>query len=202
MKPLVILAHGDDETLGCGGLLAKYGGTVILLSSCFVDCRGIPQDNASDAIEACKILGVELIMLELPDQMFEMKMISHTINKVLDLTLPEYDTVITHSPNDLNNDHKYTYKVASVVARPKNKPVSLLHCEIPSNSMWGLGFHPNFFVEINIAQKLTALRCYKSESFNYPHPDSIPSVLRLAKYRGQQSGYKYAEGYFCERWCI
>lgn len=209
MKILVILAHADDETLGCGGTLARYpNSTVITLSDCIVRARGKVQDNRESLNKACNNLMAESYIVGLPDQMFESRNLSNAINKVseiIDVNVIEFDTVITHSPNDINRDHRITFEIAEVIARPKDKPVSLICCEIPSDASWGNKFHPGMFISLNEMQyemKRDAMYCYENELMEYPHPNSIACFRTLMAYRGIQCGAPMAEAFEIIRWCM
>ena len=58
-------------------------------------------------------------------------------------------------------------------------------------------FKPNYYVNISktFKSKLKALKIYKSEIGKHPFPRSVASITSLAKLRGSESGYKFAEGF-------
>ena len=209
MKILAILAHADDETLGCGGILSRYpGSTVIVLSDGLLDVRGERQNNATAFKKACNVLMSKPFMVGLPDQFFESRRLSSIIvkiEKIIEANKIEFDTVITHSPHDINRDHRITFEAAEVIARPKNNPVSLICCEIPSDASWGNRFRPNLFVPVSeflFEMKKTAMYCYENELMKHPHPNSIPCFRTLMSYRGNQCGADMAEAFEVVRWCV
>ena len=57
-------------------------------------------------------------------------------------------------------------------------------------------FTPNWVIDISdhIEIKLEALKCYKSQIFEFPSPRSVEAVEALAKFRGTQAGFGYGEG--------
>ena len=63
------------------------------------------------------------------------------------------------------------------------------------------GFKPNYFIDITkeINQKIIASKIYKNELRAFPFPRSIQGIKTLSKFRGMQSGFKFAEAYFIER---
>lgn len=216
---LIIAAHPDDDILGCGGLIAKYNTKtnirVIFIaegSSCrFTD----PNKNLNKiqktietrnnyAKDALKVLGVKQVSFyNLPCGRLDSTPIIE-INKIIENELNNFKphTVITHSEDDTNNDHRIIYRSTLMATRPgafKNLK-TLLSFEVLSSTEWNFSksFLPNHFELINSAQlnlKWQALKCFKSEIRKYPHPRSEEGLKTLAKYRGMQSGFKYAEAF-------
>ncbi len=58
-------------------------------------------------------------------------------------------------------------------------------------------FIPNLFISIEDTweYKLKSLEAYNLEMRNYPHSRSINAIKNLAKVRGNQVGYEYAEAF-------
>lgn len=202
-KALVLVAHLDDESLGVGGLIPKlikadWKVSVVFLSDGILKVRGEIQDNRDDACKACKILGVgEPAFLGYEDQKFDKYPIADMANSVAILNL-DPDLIITHVETDLNLDHRLVLDVSKIIGRPKNKPISILGCEIPSTSFWNAKQFPaNYYVDITneLDIKIKAFSQYKNELMPYPHPWSIKGLGLLAEYHGMQAGYKYAEAY-------
>lgn len=200
---LVLVAHADDETLGCGGTicrLAREGWKVeiVVLSDGIVRARAGEQDNRLHATAACKALGVAAPrFLGFADQRFDSVPIADLANAVGMLQL-EPDLILTHVVTDLNRDHRLVCEVAKIIGRPRRKPVSLLGCEVPSTSFWnGAPFQANYYVDISdsIEAKLEAFACYENEIQPYPHPWSHEGLRLLAQYHGMQSGLRFAEAF-------
>ena len=107
---------------------------------------------------------------------------------------------MTHSRNDVHNDHKVIFKATVQATRPVGKIVkNLLSFEILSSTEWsytGL-FKPTLFVDITstINAKINAMHCYSTEQPKQPHPRSDQVIRSLATLRGSQSGVEYAEGF-------
>lgn len=205
---LVLMAHADDETLGAGGTIVHLRKTgwhvrVVLLTDGVVATRGEPSDdNRSAAIEACQTLGVaDPIMLGFTDQKFDSYPIVEIANAVVQLDLSP-DLIITHSPNDLNSDHRVAFDVAKIVGRPRYKNISILSADIPKNNFWnGDAFHPNYYVDVSeyMELKLKAFASYKNEAQEYPHAFSIGAIELLAKYHGFHAGFPMAEAFHIVR---
>src|SRR2546422_11038 len=107
MDALILVAHADDETLGCGGIIQKLTKTkwsvnVVVLSNGIVDARGKLDDNREDLKTACKLLGVsKLRQLDFSDQKFDNVPMADLANAVVRLNLSP-DLIITHVDSDLN----------------------------------------------------------------------------------------------------
>ena len=58
-------------------------------------------------------------------------------------------------------------------------------------------FKPNFFIDISkqIKDKIKAVKIFKSQLSKSPFPRNPEIVLSLAKIRGSQSNYDYAEAF-------
>ena len=58
-------------------------------------------------------------------------------------------------------------------------------------------FMPNMFVDIGktLGRKIDAMKSYKSEFKEYPHPRSVEGIETLAKYRGLMVGKDACEGF-------
>ena len=203
MEALILVAHADDETLGAGGtiqILIKNSWMVkiVIISNGILDVRGTIEDNRAAAESACKMLGAQPpVFLGYADQKFDQTAIADIANTVMNLKLTP-DLIITHSSRDLNLDHRITCEVAKICGRPKNKPISILECEIPNASFWGGNvFRANYFVDISqvIDKKIEAFSKYENELQEYPHPWSKKGLRLLAEYHGMQSGCQYAEAF-------
>ena len=58
-------------------------------------------------------------------------------------------------------------------------------------------FSPNLFIDVSNewSDKIKTLNAYAGEMRDYPHTRSIEGVTNLAKLRGSQVGYKFAEAF-------
>jgi LmbE family N-acetylglucosaminyl deacetylase len=220
---LIIAAHPDDEVLGCGGLISKYQVRntkfkVIFIGEgssarfkdpkCAISLKEIEQRNnaATDALKFLNIEDVEFYGLPC-GRMDQVPIIE--INKIIENAIQEFipDTVLTHSPYDVNNDHRIVFRATLAATRPgaKNHILKLMSYEVLSSSEWDFvdGFKPNYFEVIqeeNIQAKCAALELYESEVREYPFPRSAEGIRALAMVRGMQSGFKFAEAYHLIRW--
>jgi len=58
-------------------------------------------------------------------------------------------------------------------------------------------FIPNVYIDISdtLKEKLGAMKAYKSELKESPHPRSLEIIEALAKKRGSEAGLKFAEAF-------
>ena len=214
-KTLVIAAHPDDEVLGCGGLIAKLINQgeqvrVVFLAegtSCRYESMSKQvQDEINFrnqcGIKALNSLGVNSYKFNnLPCGRLDKEPIIE-IAKIIEEEISIYKpaTVLTHSSNDVNNDHKIIFRAVVQATRPVGKIVkNLLSFEILSSSEWNYVevFKPNLFVDVTstINEKINAMHYYTTEQPKYPHPRSDQVIMSLASLRGSQAGMEYAEGF-------
>jgi len=224
MKILIIAAHPDDEVLGCGGTTAKHAlqgdelyclilGKGIASRYNQLENRGKEQMKQlkSDAAEAAKILGIRNIFFKnFPDNRFDTVPLLEVVKSIE--TIKEKikpDIVYTHNQGDLNIDHQITSKAVLTACRPmKNESVKEIYAfETPSSTEWnfpdaGTYFIPNVFTDISetLDKKIDALRAYKSEIREYPHPRSPEALERIAQRWGVIVGIKFAEAFRLVRW--
>jgi LmbE family N-acetylglucosaminyl deacetylase len=217
---LVIAAHPDDDILGCGGLLAKYSKKIVIKvifiaegTSCRYTAtemsakKTVIEDEIekrnSYGIKALKYLGINSVGFKnFPCGRLD-KINAIEINKYIEGEIKNFkpDTILTHSANDINLDHQIVFKSAFTAVRSAldSKVKNFICFEVLSSSEWSLEnpFSPNYFIPLSIedlTKKVNALEIYESEIRNYPHSRSAEGIKTLAKYRGMQSGTKYAEG--------
>jgi len=215
---LVVVAHADDESLGCGGTIARHideGDNVGIIfmtngvssrlevDSCEVEKR---QSAMTRAMEQ---LGVkDITCFDFPDNKMDslpLLNITQSIEGVIDTFQP--NIVYTHFSHDLNIDHRITHQAVMTACRPqKHSSVkTILTFEILSSTEWNSPsfktFTPQYFVDINKYwdKKLQALYCYKEELRVFPHSRSIECIEALAIYRGCTNGMKKAEAFHVER---
>jgi LmbE family N-acetylglucosaminyl deacetylase len=216
-KVLAIVAHPDDETLGCGATLIKHiqnGDEVRVLV--MTDGETSRQaGNASQRKEqferVCRQMEIKhFSILSFEDQRLDSYPfieLTRGIRELKDQYSP--DIVYTHSVSDLNIDHQLTAKAALTVFRPfpNEKLSKLLSFEIPASSEWSSvtehsRFTPNYFVKISkdqLNRKIAALSLYKGELRDYPHPRSEEYIRVLAQHRGATIGTNLAEAFMVER---
>ena len=129
------------------------------------------------------------------------------IVKVVEKEKEEFkpDIIFTHNAGDLNVDHRYSFQAVMTATRPMadEDVTTVITFETNSATDWQYGnhpenFHPNLYVEISeedLQAKIDALKEYKFEIREYPHPRSEKALRVLAEYRGYISGCMMAEAF-------
>lgn len=198
LNVLSIVAHPDDEILGCGGTLRKHvenGDTVTVV---IMSTGGRDTDLKTEGFLASTIIGYNLLSFEnYPDQRFDTVPILDIIQCIEQyITVYKPDIIYTHSQHDLNKDHRIIFEAVLTAARPCNSHLvkEIYSFEVLSSTEWGFtAFKPQLFVEINIDNKILAMDCYKSELRGYPHPRSWQIIKEKASVNGSIVLKKYCE---------
>jgi LmbE family N-acetylglucosaminyl deacetylase len=214
---LVLCAHPDDEVLGCGGTIARLAGQGSKVEVCFladgVSSRGTQalsdgslDDRRARAHQAAGILGIgQLHFLDFPDNRLDtigLLELAQAVEQLVGDKRP--DLVLTHSPTDLNVDHRQCAAVAMTVFRPDSsgRPALILGFETPSSTEWNTAalhgsFKPDLYVAVadQLDSKIAALAAYDSEMRASPHPRSEAYVRALATVRGGAAGVASAEAF-------
>lgn len=212
---LVVVAHTDDETLGCGGTIARHarnGDRVYgVAMTNGVGARGVEDSDeikkrTQASINAGKILGLEWLEGgSFSDNAMDtvgLLDVAKAIERAKTLTKPTI--VYTHSSADLNIDHRIISQATLIAFRPQPNEVweEIITFEVASATDYGYKsitreFTPNLYVDISETwqTKLAALKEYSMEMRKPPHTRSFEGLENLAKYRGNQVGLPYAEAF-------
>lgn len=213
MRILVIGAHPDDEVYGCGGTIARLsdeGHEVSVLivsegSTAQYSDKNLIGKKRKEADKAKDILGIGTYDFgDFPDMRLDSvpqidinKFISSVVSKI------KPDWIFTHSPLDLNKDHKVVFQSTMVAARPHVDFIKrIMSYEVSSTSELGdVPFEPSIYMDISkyITKKTEAVRAYETELREFPHGRSVEAVEALARYRGYSSNFSYAEAFVMVR---
>jgi LmbE family N-acetylglucosaminyl deacetylase len=219
MTILCIVAHPDDEVLGCGGTMAQlvregYSVTIAILGEGMTS-RYQQRDHADMNLvqtlqdctqKAANVLGAEEVFpYNLPDNRFDtvpLLDIIKIIEALIERVQPQ--VIYTHHGGDLNIDHVIVHRAVLTATRPAPScPVKTLYTfEVPSATDWAFGqfqpmFCPNVFMNITstLETKIEAMNVYKSESRPFPHPRSPEALRALARHWGSVVGFPAAEAF-------
>ena len=219
---LVVAAHPDDEILGCGGtisrLIAEGNEISVLILGEGVTARDKHRsiENRKQDLNVLKkqsqkansILSVNKVyFMNFPDNRFDSLPLIEIIKKIEEIKqIIKPEIIFTHYEKDLNIDHQITYKATITATRPiRNETVKEIYSfEILSSTEWSypLLFSPNIFFEItlkDIENKTNAMKIYKNELNEWPHPRSVEAIKMNAKQWGFKSGFNYAEAFILVR---
>ena len=213
---LVVVAHRDDEILGCGGIMAKlvsenYKVFAISMTNGVSARDKVSKkeilDRHNNSLKASKIIGfnwLDKLSGNFADNAMDDEPlidIVRLIEKAKKTVNPEI--VITHFPDDLNIDHQVVSNATLTAFRPKINQTckKIIAFEVPSSTDFAIYkkkiFNPNYFVNIQEFwnKKKLALESYKGEMLKYPNSRSIKGLKILAHYRGNQVGINMAEAF-------
>ncbi|MDO8527464.1 MAG: PIG-L deacetylase family protein [Deltaproteobacteria bacterium] len=219
MKILVVVAHPDDEVLGCGGTmarLAKEGNDIyVAILGEGVTSRYAKREEADAQLlkdlhdrsrQAVKILGAkDLFMSGLPDNRFDTVPLLDVVKIVEDLVARlQPAEIYTHHSGDLNIDHTVVNRAVMTATRPLQGGIvkNIYAFEVPSSTEWAFqrfepAFRPNIFTDISstLDLKIRAMACYESEIRPFPHPRSAEALQSIAKRWGSVAGNNAAEAF-------
>ena len=205
---LAVVAHHDDEVLGCGGTLARVSDAGAEVTVLICARKRLGNDVSAtlqahyDGMAQCALdvltsgTGILVAPGEIPGDRFPghqwqlMKMVEREAEAV------HPDIVLTHGSLDSNQDHRAVYDACRVAFRRWLGTIAMWHFEIPSSTP--PGFVPDVFVPLgfsHVERKLGAWDVYKDEHREGSHPRSVRALSSLMAWRGSQIGIEYAEAF-------
>lgn len=215
MNVLVIAAHPDDETLGCGGVLLKHNAAGDNLYWLVATQAYQPQWSAETielkaeevseverayGIKSCFKLGFPAGQLDTQP----MDELIRSIYQVISQVSPQIVYLV--NGGDVHTDHYAVFTASMSVLKPfhmANLGVKKVICYETLSSteagpnQAGRGFSPNIFSDITpyMERKIEILDIYRTEIQSDPMPRA-PSALRaLARFRGATISVEYAEAF-------
>ncbi|MEQ9188371.1 MAG: PIG-L family deacetylase [Cryomorphaceae bacterium] len=203
---LVLAPHTDDGELGCGGTIHKLLSlnkkvVYVAFSTCEESVpEGFPSDVLTHEVKAAtSTLGIpstDLIILD-----FQVRHFPRDRQEILEAMVKlnkDYkpDLVFCPSSYDIHQDHG----TVSMEAKRAFKNTTLLGYEFIWNNFQ---FASQCFIELNeadVAKKVAAMECYKSQSKRLYAKDKL--IRGIANYRGLQANVEFAEAFEVIRWII
>lgn len=215
MKVLVVCAHPDDETLGCGGTMLKHVAagdevTWIVVTQAHEPAWD-PETIARKSIEverAAEAYGVvEVVRLGFPSSRLDTTPraeLMEALNLVVERVRP--DTVYVVSPGDVHGDHKDVYQAMLAILKafrmgPLGVRRVLAYETLSSTDAAppdvGRVFIPTVYVDVSdwLERKLEIMGLYETEGQPDPMPRGPDAIRALARYRGATVGVRYAEAF-------
>ena len=207
-RSLFVGAHLDDIELAAGGVaaaLVRLGAEVrflVMSSSEYTSYDGTRHREAEVALAegraAADALGVkQLDVLAFPAKDVENhSTVVEAINAVVDEFVPTM--VFTHWPFDTHRSHANT-ALATIAASRYYNSVVMYEPITPSGRSY-VGFRPQLYIGIDdtIEQKLSALRCHRSEYEKYGE-QWLEGVKARARYRGYEMQAQFGEAFEVSR---
>jgi len=212
-------AHQDDE-LGCLGTLIRYrdqGWRITTVSVSNGDKGGqhdpsmphavVAQTRIDEATRMVAELGGEYFCLGLEDGfIFDSRDIRLALAEIL--RAARADVVLTLPPTDYNNDHIMAGQIAlhaSLIAainviETRSPALSRAPSVLLMDTIVGLDFQPTHYVDITdqFEEKTRLLRMHDSQMRSQPNItgwDLVTHAEVVGRFRGQQCGVQYAEGF-------
>jgi LmbE family N-acetylglucosaminyl deacetylase len=196
---LVVGAHCDDETFGCGGLmveLVRRGCRVVSLVMSYPDW----DRKMGDLIRSEWACAGLTLGFERREAQFETLRLNECVPKMADcikslIAKERADYVFTQAGSDTHQDHR-AVNCATLIACGVESGVKMVaEYEVPLSSVKMSAFEPNAYVEIDIEKKLEGYAMYKSQHKEGAHPRNSEVVRALARVRGSECGCAYAEAF-------
>lgn len=221
MNILILAAHPDDETLGCGATLLRHharGDRLFWL----IATRALPGGSWSDAVIAQKQKEVEQVAAAYPMQDWQWlnfpaarldtiprSDLIAALAQALDQFQP--DCVYLPHAGDIHSDHRILNAAFLSAAKPfhsrEPKIRRILAYETLSStdaapSPAFPAFTPNSFTRVSTAEldeKISLMSLYASEAQTDPAPRGPAAIRALARYRGATIGREWAEAFMLIR---
>ncbi len=193
----VIGAHPDDAELGAGGILGARGGLIVALTNGDNHTR-CPQIAEKEQIRSAEILLCDYVIC--PHQ--TIAAVTHRIVSSLDRIFEEYgvNTVITHHPQDSNQEHAVT--ASAVIAASRRIDRVMFFEGIPPSGR--IAFKPQMYfalTEVWAEKKYAAISEYHSQVIRRGR-NLADTRKALDQWRGAELGVEYAEAFECLRWTL
>lgn len=214
---LIIAAHPDDEVLGAGGTIAKLGREGHDVFLLVLSDGGFARDHSSVQMKqealrlSCECLQIKnMLPFSFKDNHFDSYPVSDIVQKI-ETAVKTFspNIVYTHSPFDLNQDHRVTFEASMIACRPlpSSSIEQILTYEVPSSTDFGQlhsvpAFRPTLFEVLSkedVLKKKQALDFYRDELREFPHPRSWENINSLMTVRGCSVGASAAEAFVLER---
>lgn len=219
MNVLVISAHPDDETLGCGGTLLKHRAAGDEISWVIATVCHEPQWSAPliarkyhEVDRVAEAYGMKKVWrLGFPNARLDTIATSDLMDKLLVAVKESQPEVVylLHG-GDIHTDHYALFTAAMSVLKPfymaRMNVRRVLCYETLSSSdaappRWERAFVPNVFSDITpyLERKIEIMQMYESEIHPDPMPRGPSAIRALARFRGAIISLEYAEAFILVR---
>lgn len=217
LRVLAIGAHPDDVELCCAGTLARCaqrGDSVTIAVACKGDSASfdLPGDKlievrSREARNAARVIGADFLEMGLSD--WGVDVILSTKKLFADVIRhARPDVILTHFHTEYGSDHNNTFVLVRDAALAATVPwVRTSHAATrrqPAIFMWeplgGFAFQPEIYVDITktMRTKQKMLGCHRSQRewlAKHGGIDFLEFIDVTARFRGYQSGVRYAEAF-------
>ena len=218
MNVLAISCHPDDMEINCAGTLLrckKRGDNVTVchvangnMGHVVIQPDELREIRANEAKASGNSVGFNVVTCDVDDLLLDdySKEQRDRLVKVIRDVKPDF--IITHAPNDYMLDHvavsKLTFAASFAASCPHYEPQ--LGPETPVTPIFYMDnadlvdSEPDYYVDITdeLETKLEMLKNHASQIvwlMDHDHIDVLEKTRTISKFRGLQSGVKYAEGF-------
>jgi len=175
MSILVVAAHGDDEVLGCGGILSQMDCQKDIL---IMSASHVGEEKPRKVAER---LGAGIVCGNFSDNKFDVYPML-VLTQFIELCQYKPDIIFTHYEHDMNIDHRLTYQ--AVMTAFRGQKVDIYSFEVPCSTEWAFKqFEPNVFVDIDRDKKIQLLKIYDNEMRKPPHPRSYKNIKGVERFK-------------------
>jgi len=200
-KNVIISPHVDDELLGSFSFLNS---DTTVVETGVDEFHVVNKDERLDELDKlANHCGFNYEVLNNKVNNFEIKNLIDSYEEVLNRIQPSL--VLIPYPS-YNQDHRSVYDAALVSLRHHDTNhfvKKVLVFEQPHSFLWDYNhnisgsFKPNYYKELDIENKIESYKLLESQVRGHRSPE----ILRtLAKLRGMQSGFDFAEAFQIIRW--
>lgn len=220
----MISPHPDDETIGCGGTIARLaeeGVNVFIQAISVGNAARLGGESVVDVRQvefsaACEALGASGSDILWTDESRHMRLNIHPTDDLVkalesearySLRTVQPDLVLMPAAGSYNQDHAAVHRAAYIAVRPhdpKVKPVPriVLGYRTPEEQGWANSTErATTIVDTSGSwrRKEKALRCYSSQIWEGQHPRSYGHIEDLDRAAGGTLGLQFAERFVCYR---
>lgn len=203
-KCLIISPHPDDETIGCGGIMAKHPNNfdVVCINSSGVkypwdteSADKIADTRIAEFNSVMKFLGIKkfwIFKIFGKPPMFD-RIIKNKKNYLNVLNFKKYDYIFVPDWFDAHREHRFLSQ--NFIPKLMRKNGYSRHTKIVFYSVWATLDTPNYFEDISeyIQKKQQAILLYKSRTKNSDNYST--RITGLNYYYGMLNNCKYAEAF-------
>jgi LmbE family N-acetylglucosaminyl deacetylase len=221
---LCVAPHPDDETLGCGGTLAKLASRGYQVFVCAISVGDMPlhgsesfkltrQREFSNAMTVLGVAGAEICWtddarharLDLVGQYDLIRLIEAKAKYSLATVRP--DLVLMPFSGGMHQDHRAVHQATFAACRPhstdvKHVPRNVLGYRIPEELAWNTS-DERYSIWVDTSEfwqvKSKALENYSSQMKPAGHPRSIENIELVDRAAGAKIGWRFAEEFVCYR---
>lgn len=219
MKSVMVIApHPDDETLGCGGVIQRFKSENVnvywLIVTSIDQSDGYSEEFAKNRKQEINDVSShykfnKVFNLNFPTSMLDTVPFNNIVTAISGaLSEVKPDTLFIPHYGDIHTDHRIVFDACmSSIKWFRQKTVKkVMSYETLSetnfsNNIENNTFNPNTYYDISnyIDSKIKGMNIFRTEIDKHPFPRSEDSIRSLAKIRGSESGYEYAEAFMLIR---